>query len=915
MLQRLTANRNFTPTVISIVVLLLAAITFFHPLLSGKKLQSSDVILVQGMQKNLQDYREQHPGEDALWSMSMFSGMPAYTIHVDYKGNALLTMQRAINSVLPNPISYFFLGMIFAFWLFRAARADVPIALAGALAFGFFSYHIIITEAGHGAKLMALLYAPGVLASIYTAFNGKKILGSALLIFTLGLELYTAHVQITYYLVMIVICYGLYELYKKFQEKQLGEYVSAVGLMAGAAAIAFFLNATSLFPLQEYNNYSIRGTSELKVEPEARNKPQTEALKGKKSTGVDRDYAFNWSNGRDEVLTLLIPNFKGGASGGKLPADSEIGKVFGAEVAEQGLPLYWGTQPFTSGPTYAGAVICFLFVLGMFLVKSGIRWALFYSTLLFVFLSMGKNSISIPAFVIVSLIPLLYVFTKKFLSSVPEHLYAIVLTVVAFFVINVMGGEQTLDIAKNYKITDLLFDHLPLYNKFRAPASILGMVGITMCWLAVLGAQAVLDPANPEDKKKAILYAAGITAGIALVFALMGSSFYDFKSEGDSRLPAEARPLLQKDRASLLTKDAFRSIVFIIFAAGLLFAYAGNWVKNRMVVGLGIAVLCLFDLFTVDTRYLWKDDYVPAEDYEANFQPRESDQFLLTNFPKDKKYYRVFPLSQARNPFNDGSTPYHLNTIGGYNAAKVKRYQQLIEAQISRNNPSVINMLNTEFFITDRPFGPMPLFQAQSQKEFVYQNPENYGPAWIVQQVKTVNTPDEALYGLDSLDTYNIALVEKLRDKSDISPSLPILKEGIGKTPSGFSTDSVDRGAEKITIKKWENKHMIYEYNSPKSRFVTFSEVYYPKGWTATIDGKDAPIYQTNFVLRGMVIPAGKHTIEFKYAPEIISMSSNISYICSVIMILALAGAVFFEIRRMPKEESHDKPRRAGAGK
>lgn len=899
MLQRLTANRNFTPTVISIVVLLLAAMAFFHPILSGKKLQSSDVILVQGMQKNINDYRETHNGEDALWSMSMFSGMPAQTIHVDFQGNIIRKIQGVFNTILPQPIGFFFLGMVFCFWLFRAARVDVPLALGGALAFGFFSYHIIITEAGHGAKLMALLFAPGVLASIYTTFNGRKLLGAALLIYTLGLELYTSHVQITYYLVFIVLCYGAYELYKHVIEKRLGEFCISIGMMLAAVAIAFFLNATSLFPLREYNEYTIRGTTELKVEPDARNNPKAEGLAGKKSTGVDRDYAFEWSNSRDELLTLLIPNFKGGASSGKLSADSEIGKAYGPDVAQQGMPLYWGNQRFTSGPTYAGAVICFLFVLGMFLVKSQLRWALFYATFVFAVISLGKFSLSVQAFVIISLLPVLYLFTKKYLKGVPEHVYAVALTVVAFVVMSSLGGEMTVDPNKNYKITDLLFDQLPLYNKFRAPASILGMVGITMCWLAVLGAQAVLDPKNEQDKKKSILYALGITAGFALFMGVMGSSFYDFKSAADAQLPAEARPLIQKDRASLLSKDAFRSVVFILFAAGLLYAWASNWIKNRMVVGLGIAVLCLFDLFTADARYLWKDDYTSPDDFEMNFQPRETDQFLLTNFPKEKKYYRVFPIN--RNPFNDGSTPYHLNTIGGYNAAKLKRYQQLIEAQISKGNQRVLNMLNTEFFITDRPGGSPPLFQAPTQKEFVIQNPENYGPAWFVQQAKVVNTPDEALYGLDSLDTYNIALVEKLKDK--------------GATPTGFSTDSIDRERENILVKKWENRTMVYESNSPKTRFAVFSEVYYPKGWTATIDGKDVSIFQTNFVLRGLVVPAGKHTIEFKYNPEIIATSSTISYVCSVIMLMALAGAIFYEIRRKPVQEEHGTARNRTAGK
>lgn len=877
MIKRLVSNPNFTPTIISIIVILMSALIYFHPLLSGKTLQSSDVILVTGMQKNIEEYRETHSGEDALWSTSMFSGMPAYTIHVDYKGNILLPLQRGIAKALPNPIGFFVIGMLSFFWLLRTTKVDVWLSLAGALGFGFFSYHVIITEAGHGAKLMALMYCPAVLASIATVFNGKKILGSALLILTLGLELLTSHVQITYYLIFIVVSYGAFELYKHIRSRQLKNFGIGIGLMSVAAAIAFFLNSSSLAPLQEYNHYSIRGTSELKVEPEEKENPG-KISSGKKSTGVDKDYAFNWSNGRDELLTLIMANAKGGSSGYKLDKKSNLAEAFGEDVVANGIPTYWGTQPFTSGPTYAGVVICFLFIMALFIVKSPIKWALFFATVLFMFLSLGKNSYNIPSFIIILAIPIIYNFTYKSIK-LPPNAYALILAAIGFIlVINIGGNPET-----DYRLTDLFFDKLPFYNKFRAPASILGMVAVTMPWLALLGAQEIFNSKiSKKEKLEAIIYSLGISIFLLVFFGLMGSNLYDFKSISDKQFPAQALDALHKDRESLLTTDAWRGIFFIIITAGILLAFTLEKIKNNAIVGGILALIIGFDLLTVDARYLWKNEYKDKEDYAENFTPSEADQFIVNSFPKNKSHYRVFPAS--RNAFNDGKTPYTLNSIGGYNAAKIKRYQQLIEAQIGKFNFRVINMLNTEFIIFNKelPPGFTPIYQSKgADKEIVFKNENNFGPAWITPFIKQANTPDEALYGLDSLDTYNNSLVEKLD----------------GKYPTGFSTDSVDRMNEKINLKSWDNKKLIYEFNSSKSRFVVFSEIYYPKGWTAKIDGKESPIYQTNFVLRGMVIPSGKHTIEFNYSPEVLEKSSNISRICSVILLLALFGAAFYEIR------------------
>jgi hypothetical protein len=903
MLKRLLAHPDFNATAISLAVMLAAVMLYFHPLLAGKKLTSTDMILITGQQKNVNDYRER-TGVDPGWSMSMFSGMPAYTIHMDYQGNMLLHLRRAIHKVLPEPIGLMFIGMVCFFFLLRLFLVQTWLSLGGALAFAFFSYNIIITEAGHGAKLAAFMMCPGVLMSIALAFRGRPFLGTALFAFLLGMELQTGHVQITYYLVWIVLAFGLYELIRIAQEKRLlTHFVLPFGLLVVGAGVALGMNSVNLFPLREYNDFSIRGKSELAVEPSERNPDkksagQAKEKKEKKSSGVDRDYAYGWSNGRDEVFTLLIPNLRGGSSNGRLGKGTETyellvnsGNVSPSDAAKQKWPLYWGTQAFTSGPIYAGAVICFLFILGLILVQSGVKWVLLYTTMLFIFLSMGKNSYSVPETLLLFALPVIFIYTRKYIpNSIPGPLYGFGLMVIGLAAVNFFGADPE----SSYRFKDLFFDNLPLYNKFRAPASMLGMLTVTMPWLALLGANAVFakqDEMEDNEKLKAVLYAAGITAAITLFFYLFGSSLlgYDFKTSEDASMRKQMGEQLMNnilsDRSGLLSKDVWRSLLFIALAAGVFAAYLTKRIKQATVAGMLIAFVIFLDLFLVDTRYLWTEDY-QRESYADNHQPKEADAWLVEN--NKGKYFRVFPIS--RNPFNDGFTPYHLHSIGGYNAAKMKRYQQLIEAQISNFNFGVLNMLNTEYLIHNQQFGDPRLQVVHQSKEgeIVYKNLGNLGPAWIVPNVKVVNTPDEALYGLDSLDTRNVALVEKSQSQF-LTPST--------------SSDSVDYSKENVSVSTFENRKMVYNYSSDKARFVVFSEVYYPKGWTATIDGKPANMIQTNFVLRGLVVPAGKHTITFEYNPELLAKSSDWSRMSSMACLFIMVLGIGFEAYRVNKRK------------
>lgn len=884
MLKKLAQHKHFTPTLVAVLMLIVAAMVYYHPLLSGKTLEASDIILVQGMQKDVLDYREQND-EEALWSQSMFSGMPAQTIHIYYYGNALKPFHKFMRNVFPGPMWPMVYGLITMFIFLRLLKVNIPLSAAGAIAYAFFSYHIIITEAGHGAKYQSLLTAAGVLMAVQIAFRKNRLLGAALLTFTLGTHILANHVQMTYYLILVVALFGLYELFRHWKEARLKAFGLTMALLLPAAGVAFFLNANSLLPLREYNDFTIRGPSELEVEPQQKLNPgQVEA--GKKSSGVDRDYAFRWSNGRDELFTLLIPRFKGGASGGTVDEGAPISKV--SNDPNQKYPLYWGPQPFTSGPTYAGAVVCFLFILGMALARSGLKWVFFYSTVIFAILSLGKNSFSVPLTLFILALPAVYYFSKDKIKGLPNVYYGLIVAAVGLAAVMFVGSDNP---EKTYKITDLLFDYLPLYSKFRAPASILGMVGLTMAVPAALGAAAIFDSKiENEEKLRGLYVAAGVVGGLLLFFWLAGGSLYSFTAgEADQRYDPQIVKLLKETREYLLAKDAGRGLLLVLIAAGALFAYARGWMKQAMLAGTIVAAVALIDLFAVDARFLWKENYVEQNEYKANFRPKEADQFLLANYPN--QYFRVFPFNnRIRNTFNDGQTPYYLNTIGGYNAAKLKRYQQMIEAHISRYNPNVINMLNTRFILSteDMNLGPgMPKLKQTREGEFIYENRSNYGPAWIVQDVKVVDKPDDAIYGLgkDDINTRFEAIVES-KD---------------GKSPSGFSTDSLlvdttGRFSETVKLKRADNRDMEYVYYSPKKRFVVFSEIFYPKGWKAYIDGKEAEIWQTNYILRGLVVPEGRHEITFHYEPEIIEKSENMSRIASVIMLLALIGGVFFSL-------------------
>lgn len=874
-------NPAVRTSALCLLVLFLIPVVYFNPLLRGRMLPQTDVVKAKGMQKNIEDYRAQYH-EEPYWSTSMFSGMPAQSISIRYNGNMMDTVRHLLGFGMPYPIGLFFVGMALFFFLLRAGGVSPWLAAAGGAGFGLFSYFIMIVEAGHVNKFEALMMAPGVLLGIVLAYNDRLWPGVALTAFWLGLQIYFNHVQMTYYMLLVVGAYVVWQLVLAIRKKLVVAFVKTSIALGVGSVLALAVNTAPLYPLYEYTQFTIRGPNELKRAPEV-----------EKTGGLDRDYAYGWSYGRDELTTLLVPNALGGGSGTALQRGSAFYKALQkdnlVEAYQQQLGnsvnYYWGTQPFTSGPFYLGAVVILFAVVALILLEGGAKWALLYATLLALLLSLGKYSYSVAGAIVILLLPAIYYFSKRFVRQIPEPVYAAMVFVLGLFIVNMVDGDP----ASTYRFTDLWMDYLPLYNKFRVPSSILIVLAMAVPWLAMLGAQALMDDTRDKQQRiRALFYAGSMVGGACLLLWIMPGIFFSFEGANDkaSGLPPNLVRAMVEDREDLLQADALRSLGFVF--AAFAFVY-GLFLRSRLVqpavLGALIALLVVADLWVVDKRLLADDGFVRKQQFDAPLQPREADQAIM----QDTGYFRVYPIS--RNPFNDGFTPYHLNSLGGYNAAKIRRYQQLREAHLSpetgRIVPNVVCMLNTRFLINSQEM-KTPLFEkiyTAKDGESIYENRANYGPAWITQKVIVVDGPDAALDTLDNIISAETAVIEK-KDEAKLK---------------AFSTDVVDEKKEVVTLTRHSNREMVYQYKSDKARFVTFSEVYYDKGWTATIDGQPTPILHTNFVLRGLVVPAGQHTIRFYYAPASIKTSETVSLISSFLLVLLLGFAGYMEWRNARK--------------
>ncbi len=820
--------KSFYPYLVAFILFIVIAYAYFPALFEGKIVMQSDISSWRGAANEIIQFREQ-TGEEPLWTNSMFSGMPTTMISTEYKGNYLKNVYDSL-FVGPRPASYLILGFVSFYLLLLAFGVNPWLSIVGALAFGFCSYNFQILQVGHNAKMVAISLMPMVLASVVFAFRKNRWLGAVFFGITLAFQIMANHPQITYYLAFIVLFYGIAQLYKAVKAKALPAFLKTVTLLVVAVLFAAATNINHLWPTWEYSKYTMRGGSELTLN-------QNSQTKG----GLDKEYATAWSYGIDETLNLMIPNFKGGASGGALDKNSETYKFLNSQGASnadqiiQQLPLYWGEQAFTAGPMYMGAIAIFLFVLGLVLIKGPMKWWIVGISLLALFLGWGRNFM--------------------FLSS--------------FF-----------------------YDYIPLYNKFRVPSMILIVLQLTIPLLGIYTLNKIL---NGEYEKKTLLkglkIAVGVTGGICALFALLPGLAGSFVSPADSQYPDWLRQYLPQDRESLLRSDAFRSLVFILLACIVIWAWMIQKIQSTHVV-IVMGLLILADMWTVDKRYLNNDHFVKQREFNNQYQPRPVDQAILAD--KDPNY-RVLDISV--NTFNDSHTSYHHKTIGGYSAAKLQRYQDIIDYFIypemqsigktlessptlsameeSLSKQTVLNMLNTKYVIVHANSAPV-------------NNKYAYGNAWFVKDYELVNTPDEELLGLKQIDPRESAVISKefesvIQDK-------------------GFNFDE----NATIQLTSYAPNKLEYKTSAANEQLAVFSEIYYPKGWNVYIDGNKTDLLRADYILRAVIVPAGEHTVTFEYKPESYYMGARISAISSSLLLLALLGGIVFYIMRYMKKKKDE---------
>jgi hypothetical protein len=799
--------KKAAPYVIAIVAFILISVAYFSPILEGKKIFQSDIMHFTGMAKAINDFRSENDAEP-YWTNAAFGGMPTYNLSVLYPNDYVKKLDGFLR-FLPRPADYLFLYFLGFFILLSVLKVEYKLAILGALAFGFSTYFIIILGVGHNSKAHAIAYMPMVLAGILLVLQRNYLWGFLLTAVAMSLEIKASHPQMTYYLFFAVLILGVFYLIEAFKEKQLPAFFKSIAILVVAVVLAIGTNATSLLATKEYVSHSTRGKSELTINPDGSPKEA--------SSGLSKEYITDYSYGMLETFNLFIPRFMGGGNYENVGMDSNIYNFLkdktdprqAKEFAEYA-PMYWGKQPIVEAPAYLGAVLVFLFVLGIFLVKGKLKYWLVGVVVFSILLSWGKN--------------------LNFLTN--------------FFI-----------------------DYVPMYNKFRAVSSIQVIAELAVPLLGILALNEFFNKTTTaEIKLNALKNSFFITGGIALIFTFFGTSLFDFEglrdASYDQMLPGFLENIIA-DRKAIFFSDSLRTLIFVVISAGVLWLFLKEKLnKNYAIIVLGAIIL--FDLVSVDKRYVNNADFQNAREIEKPFAPSEIDREIL----KDKSHYRV--ANFIVDPMNDGSTSYFHNSIGGYHAAKMERYQELFDFQVSKNNIEVLNMLNTKYFV----------FEDGSQRETVQQNPSPNGNAWLVTTIKIVENANEEILALDSLKTKTEAVI----DRRFVS--------------EGFKTNYQKDSTATIQLASYALNIMVYDFNASTNQFAVFSEIYYKDGWNAYVDGKLTPHYRVNFVLRGLEIPKGNHKIEFKFEPTVVKKGTTIALISYGLLLVIFAGWFFVERRK-----------------
>jgi len=833
------------PYIVSILVFYLATLSYFYPeLLENKSLGQTDVVQFEGMSKRSVDYKKKNDGKQALWNDAMFSGVPDYLIATGVPEAALLTLKQITNGFLNKKTSaHLLFTHMFCFWvLLLSFRVRPWLAMIGALAFAFSSYNIINIEAGHVTKSWAIAYSALVLAGIHLIFKKNLLLGFGILAFGLSLQIGAPHYQITFYLVFVCLAYSISELIFAIKEKRLAFFAKQAGIMIIAIILAFGTAIARLWMTQEYSPYSIRG--EKLLTPTEGNNQETQ-----NKDGLDKDYAFSWSQGKMETFTLLIPYFYGGGSGEQLEEGSNvyktISRAFGKQQADRltgvgpVVPMYHGDQPFTSGPLYMGAIICFLFVLAMLLLPNRLRWWLLVGTIISMMFAWGRN--------------------------------------LAFF---------------NY----FLFDYFPGFNKFRSVSMALSMTMMLMPLAGMLALDKLIDLQLDKDIQRKLLYAVAATGGLAILIAVFGgmgsfttpadTSFPQRLGINDNNVAGDFVKALRADRLSYLRQDAFRSGILIILAGGAIYLLLiGKISKTILLATLG--VLMVGDVWLVGKRYMYPAQFRKNAVKQAHQKSAADDAILKDKDP----HYRVFTVGSF---YEEAQTSYYHKSIGGYFAAKLMRYNDLIQRKLFPEQNTVITALRNG---RAPDFNNVPALNMLNAKYIKYGDDANQilrnrsalGNAWFISQIKAVTSNDEAIQALNNFNPATTAIL----NRSDFEIS-----------EESFTVDSTAT----INLTSYDQRELVYESTNSQQGLAVFSEVYYPEGWAATINGEPAQIIRVNYALRALEMPAGKNEIKFTFNPESYTVGATITstsgYIVALVVVFALLFSAWQSYKNsVPKKE------------
>lgn len=811
--MKLSAKAIFTHLAV-IVLFVMASMAYFYPVLQGKAIFQSDIAQYKGMAKERDDFKK-NTGIESYWTNSAFGGMPTYQLGANYPHDYVKKLDRLIR-FLPRPADYLFLYLLGFYVFMLCMKVKWRWAVLGALAFGFSTYLIIILGVGHNAKAHALGYIPFLLGGIILVFRKKYILGFLLTALAMALEISANHYQMTYYFMLLVLVMGLVYLIHAIKKKQLKHYFVSIGILVVAVVLGIATNATGILATKEYADWSTRGKSELTINPDGSPKQVKD--------GLDKDYITQYSYGILESLNLFVPRLYGGSNSEDLGKDSKAYEFLTEQGLppsralefSKGLPLYWGKQPIVAAPAYIGAVVFFLFVLGLFLVKGEHKWWLVAGVVLALLLSWGKN----------------------------------------------FGS-----------LTDFMIDYFPLYNKFRAVSSI--QVVLELC-IPVLGMLALVQLSKKKLKKsekmRALKWSTLITVGLCVAIFLM-KGFLDFEGLNDDSYRQyfgdELMAMIQSDREAVYVNDTLRTLIFVLLTALALWFFVKEKIsKNILAIALG--VLILIDLVGVNLRYVNEDDFVRQRFVNNPFQPSESDKQIM----QDPGIFRVFDPNEG---LNGARTSFFHHSIGGYHAAKPRTMQDLFEFHIYQNNVQVLNMLNVKYIMQ----------QDEEGRSYAAVNEDANGNAWFVKNIKAVKSPDEAIQALGDIDTKTTAVVN--------TKKYPRLVK------TNYEVDSLAT----IQLDEYRPDYLKYSSNNGSEGFAVFSEMFYPHGWNAYLDGKPADHYRVNYALRGMKVPAGEHEIEFKFEPEVVETGSQIALGSNIALgILLFGGLVYLFWPRRQKMET-----------